>query len=154
MRAAQGGAVLFSSLTPNLTDVLLSVPDTFEPMVRGDTLLLLLDMCTVAGVEEDYVSLGLPIETSIDDQGTIVQNGTVTKPTRVDSEAFIGFLPVQICREIRRWYCILKRHPLIALDIVRQKVPAVAFGALTVLGVIVSVTPVHQHKSVVYNGTV
>ena len=79
MRAAQGGAVLFSSLTPNLADVLLSVPDTFEPVVGGDTLFLFLDMRTVAGVEEDYVPLGLPIETSIDNQGTIVQNSTVPK---------------------------------------------------------------------------
>ena len=79
MRAAQGGAVLFSSLTPNLTDVLLSVPDTFKSVVRGDTLLLFLDMRTVAGVEEDYVPLGLPIETSVDNQGTIVQNSTVPK---------------------------------------------------------------------------
>ena len=72
MRAAQGGAVLFSSLTPNFANILLSVPDTFEPVVRGNTLILLLDMGTVAGVEEDYVPLGLPIETPIDNQGPIV----------------------------------------------------------------------------------
>ena len=72
MRAAKGSAVLFSSLTPNLADILLSVPDTFEPMVGSDTLILLLDMGTVARVEEDYVPLSLSIETSIDNQGPIV----------------------------------------------------------------------------------
>ena len=84
MRAAEGSAVLFSSLTPNLADILLSVPDTFEPMVGGNTLIFLLDMGTVARVEEDYVPLGLPIETPINNQGPIVQNGTVPKPKTVE----------------------------------------------------------------------
>ena len=43
---------------------------------------------------------------------------------------------------------------MIALDIIGQKVPAVALGPLAVLGVVVGVTPVHQHKSVVNNSTV
>ena len=41
-------------------------------MVGSDTLILLLDMGTVAGVEEDYVPLGLPIETPIDNQSSVV----------------------------------------------------------------------------------
>ena len=63
-------------------------------------------------------------------------------------------LPVQVCREIRRWYCVLKRHPLVTLDIISQKIPAVALGPLAVLGVIVGVAPVHQHQAMVYNSTV
>ena len=43
---------------------------------------------------------------------------------------------------------------MITLDIIGQKVPAVAFSSLAVLGVIVGVAPVHQHKSVVNNSTV
>ena len=63
-------------------------------------------------------------------------------------------LPVQVCREIRCWYCVLKRHPLVTLDIIGQEVPAVALGALAVLGVIVGVAPVHQHQAMVDNSTV
>ena len=52
-------------------------------MVGGDTLLLLLDMPTVAGVEEDDVPLGLPVETPIDYQSPIVQHRTVPKPKTI-----------------------------------------------------------------------
>ena len=52
-------------------------------MVGGNTLVLLLDMGTVARVEEDDVSLGLPIETPIDDQSSIVQHRTVPKPKTI-----------------------------------------------------------------------
>ena len=88
MRAAKGGAVLLSCLAPNLTHVLLSVPNTFEPVVRGDTFILLLDMCTVARVEKDDVSLGLSIETPVDDQSPIVQDGTVPKPKIIDFDEY------------------------------------------------------------------
>ena len=40
-------------------------------------------MGAVARVEEDDVSLGLPIETPVDDQGPIVQHRTVPKPKTI-----------------------------------------------------------------------
>ena len=40
-------------------------------------------MCTVARVEKDYVALGLSIETPVDDQSPIVQDGTVPKPKTI-----------------------------------------------------------------------
>ena len=40
-------------------------------------------MGTMARVEEDDVSLGLPIETPIDDQSPIVQYRTVAKPKKI-----------------------------------------------------------------------
>ena len=43
---------------------------------------------------------------------------------------------------------------MIALDIIGQKVSAVALGPLAVLSVIVGVAPIHQHQPVVYNSTV
>ena len=52
-------------------------------MVGGNALILLLDMGTVARVEEDDVSLGLTIETPVDDQGPIVQHRTVPKPKTI-----------------------------------------------------------------------
>ena len=52
-------------------------------MVGGNTLVLLLDMGAVAWVEEDDVSLGLPIETPVDDQSPIVQHRTVPKPKTI-----------------------------------------------------------------------
>ena len=72
MRAAKRGTVLLASLSPHLADILLSIPDTLEPVVGVKTLILLLDMGTLAGVEENYVSLGLTIETPVDDQGPVV----------------------------------------------------------------------------------
>ena len=97
MRAAKGGAVLLSCLAPNLTHVLLSVPNTFEPVVRGDTFILLLDMCTVARVEKDDVSLGLSIETPIDDQSPIVQDGTVPKPITISIIDFFEYRLIVMC---------------------------------------------------------
>ena len=97
MRAAKGGAVLLSCLAPNLTHILLSVPNTFEPVVRGDTFILLLDMCTVARVEKDDVSLGLSIETPVDDQSPIVQDGTVPKPKTISIIDFFEYRLIVMC---------------------------------------------------------
>ena len=44
----------------------------------------IIDMGTVTGVKEDYVSLGLSIETPIDNQSPIVQDCTVPKPKIIE----------------------------------------------------------------------
>ena len=62
---------------------------------------------------------------------------------------FICKLPVQVCRKVRCWNCVLKRHPLITLDIISQKISAVTLGPLTVLGVVVCVAAIHQHEAMV-----
>ena len=79
MRTAEGRTIFLASLTPHLADILLPVPHALEPVVGGDALLLLLDVGALARVEEDDVPLGLTVEPTIDHQGPVVEDSTVSE---------------------------------------------------------------------------
>ena len=85
MRTAERGTIFLASLTPHLADILLPVPDALEPVVGGDALLLLLDVGALARVEEDDVTLGLPVEPTIDHQSPVVEDSTVSKSGNMQS---------------------------------------------------------------------
>ena len=97
-------------------------------------------MLALARHEPHNVPLGLTIESAVEVDAAVVGDGGVAEPVQVGAE-----VPGD---------GVVQTAPGVTENIIGEELPAVALGALTVLGVIVGVAAKHQHQPLHHGGAV
>ena len=109
-------AALLHVAREDLAHVLLGVPHALDAVSTRQTIVLLFDVRACSGRVDDDIVLRLSVEPSVDEDAGVVEKRAVAEPG-------------QVGREIARQRC-LHAVPAIAGNVVRDKVRAVALGAL------------------------